>query len=231
MGDAPAAIARWTSCGDPMELDRLYSLLDQNMDVEDWWPSDGPFEVMVGALLTQQTTWEKVVPVLDALEEKGLMTPLPLSLCPLDELQAVIQPTGFYRQKARRLIRISQHIVNRHEGKPGKLLLGDLTDRRQELLSLPGVGPETADSMLLFGGARPKFVAASYVLRVFHRTGVLPDGDYRSAQALVETRYPDDAHRYRQLYAMLVQLAKQYCRSRPRCNRCPLGQDCSFTHQ
>ncbi len=209
-----------------MELDHLCLLLEEALDVEGWWPSDGPFEVMVGALLTQQTTWEKVVPVLEDLRSRGLLSPLPLSLFPYQELQSIVRPTGFYRQKAERLLLLSRHLVQRHGGDPLRLLNGELRSCRHELLSLKGVGPETADSILLFAGGRPKFVAAGYAVRIFHRTGVLHNGDYDSVQGLVESRYPDDAGRYRRLYAMLIELAKTHCRSVPRCAGCPLREEC-----
>ncbi|MBN1109779.1 MAG: hypothetical protein JXA45_03355 [Methanomassiliicoccales archaeon] len=213
-----------------MELERLCSLLE-DMEVEGWWPSNGPFEVMVGALLTQQTTWEKVVPVLEALRREGLMAPLPLSQCPADRLTELVRPIGFLHQKVRRLQALSLYVMEEHGGDPRGMLQGDLSRRRKELLSLPGIGPETADSILLFAGGRPKFVAANYVLRVFHRTGVLLDGDYASAQHLVEERFPEDTGLYMRLYASLVEVAKSHCRSVPRCQGCPLRPECRFTHR
>jgi endonuclease-3 related protein len=213
-----------------MDLDRLCSLL-QDMEVEGWWPSDGPFEVMVGALLTPQTTWEKVVLVLETMRREGLMDPLSLSQCPVGRLQELVRPTGFFRQKSQRLQALSRHIVKEHDGDPREMLQGDLRERRRELLSLPGIGPETADSILLFAGGRPKFVAAIYVIRVLHRTGVLSDGDYDSAQCLVESKFPDDTGLYRRLYASLVEVAKAHCRNVPRCEGCPLRPECRFTHR
>lgn len=209
-----------------MNLERLYLRLLEMFEVEEWWPSESTFEVMVGAILTQQTNWDSVERALTELRLRGLLEPKALAEADTELIEELIRPCGFYHQKAERIKGMAHHIQQNYDGVADRLLENDAAEARSELISLNGVGKETADSILLFAGRRPKFVAAAYVSRVLRRTGILnPDG-YDEVQEFVESGFSDDPEELAKLYALFVQLAKTYCRSRPNCGVCPLADEC-----
>jgi len=156
-----------------MEVRTLYNMLIEHFDVKNWWPSDSTFEVMVGAILTQQTNWENVDCCLHSLRDRGLLSPESMANADPVEIEEMVRPCGFYRQKSDRIMMLARYLEEEWDGDPDMMLEGDVVEARTRLLSLNGVGKETADSILLFAGGRPKFVAAAYVSRVFSRTGVL----------------------------------------------------------
>jgi len=183
---------------------------------------------MAGAILTQQTTWEKVEETLDELRERNVLSPQSIVGIDQSALEQILRPCGFFRQKARRLKALASYLVDRYDSDPRPLLEKGLDEAREELLSLKGVGEETADSILLFAGNRPKFVAATYVARVFTRTGVLGSSRYGEIQRFVESSLAPDPAVYAKLYAKIVELAKTYCLRRPRCAACPLRPTCAY---
>ncbi len=183
----------------------------------------------MGAILTQQTTWESVEKVLDNLKRRGLMSIEAIVRLPPGELESLLRPAGFYRQKARNIRALAAYLEKNYASDPGSLLSKDLFEARAELLSLPGVGNETADVILLFAGSRPKFVAAVYVSRVLKRLGIFDSDDYLEVQRFMESRVLPDPRRYAHLYALLVHHARTTCRSRPRCEACFLRGECEFT--
>jgi endonuclease-3 related protein len=209
-----------------MDIHELYRFLLDRYDVGNWWPSDSPFEVMVGAILTQQTSWESVTVSLSMMRERGLLSPDVMSRTDPGEIEEMVRPCGFYRQKSQRVIAIARYLEEEWGGDPDRMLEGDLYEARERLLSLQGVGKETADSILLFAGRRPKFVAAAYVSRVLSRTGVLVSSDYDEIQRFVEREFSTDPDELASLYALIVQLAKTHCRSRSECGSCPLRREC-----
>jgi endonuclease III related protein len=184
---------------------------------------------MVGALLTQQTTWESVERVLAELKRRDLMSVDAIVNLPLEELGSILRPAGFYRQKARNIRAAASYIQQNYASDPTGLLAKDLLEARKELLSLPGIGNETADAILLFAGSRPKFVAAVYVSRVLKRLAIYDSDDYLEVQRFMEARVLPDPRRYAHLYALLVHHARTTCRSRPRCEACFLRGECGFS--
>jgi len=213
----------------PLTTTEILYRLREKYDVQSWWPGSSPFEVAVGAILTQQTNWRNVLLVLDNLRESALMSPEGLTTLPIGTLEDILRPSGFYRQKARRVRALAAHVLENHHGDINNMLHGRLEDSRRELLSLPGVGPETADSILLYGASRPVFVAAAYCLRILNRTGSISSDDYETVREKVEEDLRGDARDLADLYALLVELAKDHCRARPRCPGCPLEDACVFT--
>ncbi|HEY3419730.1 MAG TPA: hypothetical protein VGK23_04180 [Methanomassiliicoccales archaeon] len=211
-----------------MDLDRLLHLLRINYDVKDWWPSESPFEVMVGAILTQQTTWESVAKVLDRLREEGLLEIDRMASVETPVLESIVRPAGFYRQKARRIKALASYLVERYGSDPMRLLCGPTDSVRRELLSLEGIGKETADSIMVFGAGRGKFVAAAYSRRILKRIGVLGSDDYDDVQSFVERTLTGGPNEYRDLYALMVQHSKEVCRSVPLCAECPMALECVF---
>lgn len=214
-----------------MELQQLYEILDSVFDVENWWPADSAFEVMVGAILTQQTSWENVSRVIGSLKKSDLLSPIKLAAIDREELERIVRPCGFYRQKAERIQHLARFLIERYQGMPEMLLNKDTEEARKELLSINGIGKETADTILLFAGNHPKFVAAAYVSRIFRRTGIFDSDDYDQIQQFVEKHFSRSPEKLARLYALLVQLAKVYCKAKPLCNRCPLNSHCSYQNQ
>lgn len=212
-----------------MNVRDMLDRLSEGHDVSGWWPATSEWEVMVGAILVQQTTWESVERVLDALKERGAMDVEAMASMPLEELQEIVRPAGFYRQKASRIQGLARYIVREHASDPRRLLEGDVEERRKELLAQPGIGEETADAILLFAGRRPKFIAAAYVRRLLDRLDILTSDDYREVQRFMESELPRDAELYMRLYALMVHHARTVCRSRPRCQACCLRARCRFT--
>lgn len=214
-----------------MNLPRLYEMMDRAFDVEEWWPSESEFEIMIGAILTQQTNWESVGRVLEIMRHGGVLSPAYMTSMDRARLEEMIKPCGFYRQKAERVQLLARYLMDTYKGSTSSLLEKEIEEARNELLSLKGVGKETADSILLFAGHRPKFVAAAYVSRVLRRTGVFDSNSYDQVQRFVESSFPHSPDRLARLYALFVQLAKTYCRARPLCHLCPLREECPFPHQ
>jgi endonuclease-3 related protein len=214
-----------------MDLEELLSRLEARYEAGSWWPSSSAFEVMVGAILTQQTNWRNVERALQLIREGSGLEVSAMASTPLEELEEMVRPAGFYRQKAARLKLMARYLVEMHQGDPEGILGKDAEDARNELLSLPGVGKETADSILIFAGGRPKFVAAAYTSRILSRTGVLDSTDYDEIQSFVESRLPPDTMVLGGLYARMVILAKEHCLSTPRCEGCPLSDGCALNRR
>ena len=211
-----------------MDIYKLLELLRGAYDVRDWWRTESAFEVMVGAVLTQQTTWESVARVLEQLRSEGLLDVDRMASVDQQRLESIIRPAGFYRQKAKRIKGLAQYLEKRHTSDPLSLLSGPTDSIRRELLSMPGIGKETADSILVFGAGRAKFVAAAYSARVLGRSGVFCSDDYDEIQTFVETALPDHDD-LRDLYSLIVQLSRVVCRPVPSCGRCPLAAECRYS--
>lgn len=193
-----------------------------------WWPAETPFEVAVGAILTQNTAWTNVEFAIDNLRESGRLFPAGIAETPLKELEELIRPSGFYRQKALRLQGFAQHLVHHWQGDIGKLCDGPLDKARARLLALSGIGPETADSILLYAANRTSFVIDAYTRRIFQRIGLLHGHEtYDELRSLFMLALPEDKDIYNEFHAQIVNLAKDYCKKRqPRCGNCPLKRDC-----
>jgi len=210
-------------------LNELLEALRCTYVVADWWPAESPYEVMVGAVLIQRTNWQNVAPVIEELRCRGLLDVDRMAITSVNELEAIIRRVGFFRQKAMRIKALAEHLVRYHCSDPAHLLNQELEVARNELMQLNGIGQETADAILLFAGGRPRFVAAVYVSRILSRTGIFVSSDYSEVQDFVESWLVRDRDVYARSYALLVQLAKDRCRSRPRCQGCPVRHLCSFS--
>jgi endonuclease-3 related protein len=183
-------------------------------------------EVCAGAILTQNTNWANVEKALARLHEAGIRGLPALLAVPQRRLERLIRSSGYFRQKAKKLKAFARHLAGRG-GKVGTWLCGDLGARRAELLGLYGIGPETADSILLYAAGRPSFVIDAYTLRIGKRLAWFRDHSYHQAQSYLTRRLPDDAALYNQFHALLVYFAKVRCRkSEPLCAGCPLQEVC-----
>ena len=193
-----------------------------------WWPAQTPFEVVIGAILTQNTAWRNVEYAIANLKQAQALTPEAIANLSQLELQQLIRPAGFFRQKAERLQLFVAHLFARHDGELAPWLSAELGVVRQELLALKGIGPETADSILLYAGNRPSFVVDAYTRRLLTRLGLLQgEESYEQIRALFMNRLPHDSDLFNEYHALIVETCKQFCHKRnPLCAPCPLCRHC-----
>lgn len=215
------------------ELPSLYRTLLDHFGPLNWWPADSSFEVVIGAILTQNTAWTNVELAIANLKKEQALSPDKLSNLPIDRLEDLIRPSGFFRQKANRLKNLSWHLVTEWQSNLTDFCSGPLEEARARLLARPGIGPETADSILLYAAGRPTFVVDAYTKRVFERIGVLQGNEsYNEIRELFMRALPENVALYNDYHAQIVQLAKTCCRKRkPLCNECPLYKRCRFPTQ
>jgi endonuclease-3 related protein len=213
---------------DAQKLTHIYRALGTRFGCGTWWPHETAFEVMVGAILTQQTVWKNVDSAIENLKREGLMDPWALANATIGNIENCVRPSGFYKQKAERIQHLARHLADNYQGDIEKFFEREIELVRNELLSLPGIGPETADSMLLYAGNKLKFVVDAYTFRIFTRLGLDFEGKYDSAQAFFEERLPEDVEVYKNFHAHIVELAKNYCRPKPLCAECPLIDCCEY---
>ncbi len=190
-----------------------------------WWPGETPFEVMIGAVLTQNTAWTNVDRAIRNLKEAGVLSAPALRALPQDELAALIRPSGYFNAKARKVKELVTWLGDRCGDDLDALFAADTAALRDELLAVHGIGEETADSMLLYAGGKPVFVVDAYTRRIFTRLGLHPSqGDrYADFQRLFMENLPPDAALYNEYHALIVNLGKETCRPAPRCGDCPLN--------
>ncbi|MGQ9503703.1 MAG: endonuclease III domain-containing protein [Thermogutta sp.] len=204
-------------------LYEIYKKLYDAFGPQNWWPGDGPFEVLVGAILVQNTSWSNVEKAIWRLREEGLMSPEKLYWLKDEELEEFIKPVGYYRIKARRLKNVLRYLLKRHGGSLKQMFALPIDQLRRELLEINGVGPETADSIILYAGNLPTFVVDAYTVRIFSRHGWVDSQiDYHGLKDFFESQLEPDAALYNEYHALLVRLGKDYCKKRPRCDQCPL---------
>jgi len=201
-------------------FDRLYAAYGPRH----WWPGESPFEVLIGAVLTQNTSWQNVEKAIDRLRRDDLLEPHALYAVPPEELEELIRPAGYFRIKARRLRSLLQFLVERYDGSLEAMFQTGLAELRTRLLQVKGIGPETADSILLYAGGLPAFVVDAYTHRVLARHGWIGfDADYYQIQDHFVSGLPQDAALYNEYHALLVEVGKRHCRKQPRCEGCPLA--------
>jgi endonuclease-3 related protein len=189
-----------------------------------WWPAKTPFEVIVGAILTQNTAWSNVEKAIDNLRQARLLTPSALERVPRAQLAKLIRSSGYFRQKAKKLEAFVYHLRTRHGGSLARLFRQPTATLRDELLAVHGIGPETADSILLYAGNHPSFVVDAYTRRILGRHGLTTaKTSYEETRQLFETHLPRDTKLWNEYHALIVNVGKNWCRNRnPRCGECPL---------
>jgi endonuclease-3 related protein len=205
------------------ELPTIYDTLLSFFGEQGWWPAETPFEVMVGAVLTQNTAWRNVERAIENLKAAGVLTPQ--GLIGIDEarLARLIRPAGYYNVKARRLKHLMNFLSDEYGGDLEQMFCEPLSSVRGRLLAVKGIGPETADSILLYAGEKPIFVVDAYTRRVLLRHGMITDGaSYGDIQDLFMQSLPQDVALYKEYHALLVQLAKTFCKTKPLCAGCPV---------
>lgn len=209
----------------------VYAALLSRYGERHWWPAETPFEVVVGAILTQNTAWSNVERAVAALKHAGVLSAAGVARLPIEELQALIRPAGFFRQKAQRLQTLACHLLQHYQGEVQPWLAGDLAATRRELLAFSGIGPETADSILLYAGSRPSFVVDAYTRRLFSRLGLLQgDEGYDVVRGWFMAHLPHAVALFNEYHALIVEHCKTRCRkAKPLCQDCPLQPQCPAT--
>lgn len=208
----------------------IYRRLFGHFGPQYWWPAQAPFEVAVGAILTQSVAWSNVERAIAALARRGLLDAAALASVSEDDLAFLIRPAGYYNVKARKLKAFVGFLMDKHGGDLTALFAQPLDRVRNELLAVYGIGPETADSILLYAGNLPSFVIDAYTRRICARLGLGAPDEYEALRAFFMENLPADPRLYNEYHALFVALGKGYCtKSRPRCPTCPLAAVCART--
>lgn len=204
----------------------LYQQLQSEHGNLRWWPADSPFEVALGAILTQATAWRNVEKAIDNLKAADAFTPEQIHAISQDELEKLLHPSGYFRMKAKKVRAFVKHIIERPMAVMFKL---DVPDLRKELLSIYGVGPETADSIILYAAEKPSFVVDTYTYRLFSRLGwVAGNFHYERLRALFMNNLPHDVNLFNEYHALIVRHGARVCKKTPDCEACCLQSQCDF---
>jgi endonuclease-3 related protein len=210
---------------------KAFEVLYRHFGRQNWWPAETPFEVIVGAILTQQTTWKNVEKVISRLKGLGFLNPLALYNLNIDELAQLIKESGFYRLKAKRLKNFLEYF-KQYDFDLEQLKKKSLQELREELLNIDGIGKETADSILLYALDKPIFVVDNYTKRFGYRFGILKkDLEYDDIRNIFEETLKgkttnETIDNFKEMHALIVELGKNFCKKKPDCSSCPLKNDC-----
>lgn len=211
---------------DPAETLRLYfETLLARLGPQGWWPARTRLEVVLGAILVQNTSWNNAALALRRLRMAGWLNLSKLAKAPRAELEACIRCAGFYRQKAAAMRNFLDWLERACDGSLAKLFAMSVQDSRRQLLEIKGLGPETVDAILLYAGRQPVFVADTYARRILSRHGLVsPAAGYSAVQQFLHRHLPPDQTLFNEYHALLVEVGKRFCkRQKPNCEACPLG--------
>ena len=210
-------------------LKQIYQRLLDAFGPQHWWPAQTKFEVIVGAILTQNTNWGNVEKALKNLKREKILSPQGLHSVSTEKLARLIRPAGYFNIKANRLKNFMEFFFREYDGSLKKMQADSLEVLRPKLLSVNGIGPETADSILLYALDKPVFVIDAYTKRVLYRHSLSPkDVDYHTIQKLFTDHLSLDTKYFNEYHALIVRVAKDYCRTKARCDECPL-KDVSYS--
>ncbi len=207
------------------KIELLYRALFAAFGPQHWWPAETPFEVAAGAILTQNTNWANVNKALNNLKAARALNAARLHEMPAAEIAALIRPSGYFTVKAKRLKAFVSFLSEKYRGSLKRMKSEDMQKLRKELLSVHGIGPETADSILLYALEKPVFVIDAYTKRVLSRHAILNhDESYEVFQGLFHSSLKKDVRLYNEYHALLVAVGKVFCKPRPLCQQCPLSK-------
>ncbi len=206
-------------------IQRFYDRLFSTLGRQGWWPARTPAEVVLGAILTQNTAWPNVEKALSRLRQRGLLNLSALEKIPGQRLARLIRPSGYFNQKARKIKHFLRFLRRQYGGSLARMFRTPTERLRQELLSVNGIGRETADSILLYAGNHAVFVVDAYTQRILERHELIgPKASYEEIRHLFESNLRRDPKMYNEYHALLVQVGKNWCKTRnPDCLGCPLG--------
>jgi endonuclease-3 related protein len=208
------------------KLTNIHDRLLTAFGPQHWWPGESPFEVLVGAVLVQNTSWKNVERAIANLRDAGLMSPRALYELPPDELAELIRPAGYFQVKTKRLRHLLKFVLDEYDGSLDAMFQMSLPTLREKLLAVHGIGPETADAILLYAGGLPTFVVDTYTHRVLARHGWIGyEAGYDEIKDYFESNLPQDAPLFNEFHALLVRVGKDFCRrTAPKCEQCPLAE-------
>ena len=210
-------------------LTDIYNRLFDRYGPQHWWPGETPFEVVIGAILTQSTAWANVEKAIANLKTEGALDTEALYSISIDDLAMLIRPSGYYNAKAAKLKAFIERLHDNFGGSLNRFFELDTSALRKELLSIHGIGPETADSILLYAAYRPIFVIDAYTKRIISRLGLAPSNDsYESLQRLFMGNLPHDEGMFNEYHALFVRHGKEACRKDPICKNCSLLDICTY---
>jgi endonuclease-3 related protein len=204
----------------------FYYALYKRFGPQGWWPADTELECILGAILTQNTAWKNVEKALENLRKEGLISIEKLALISIPALADLIRPSGYFNQKAMKVKNFIRFLMENYDGDLQKMLEEDTANLREKLLDVRGIGPETADSILLYAAKKPTFVVDAYTYRVLSRHGLIPEeSTYGETQEVFMDSLPKDAQLFNEYHALIVRLGKEWCKKSPMCEGCPLEYD------
>ncbi|MBI4296655.1 MAG: hypothetical protein HY667_06025 [Chloroflexi bacterium] len=209
----------------------IYDRLLTEYGEQHWWPAESPFEVIIGAILTQSAAWTNVEKAIANLEAASVLSVGALRDMPESRLAGLVRPSGYFNAKARKIKAFVSRLSESYNGSLDGLFALDLEFLRQKLLSIHGIGEETADSIILYAAKKPIFVIDAYTRRIINRFGLIPEGKrYADYQTLFMNNLPRDTRLFNEYHALLVCLGKNICRRHPFCGRCCLNDICAHLH-
>lgn len=207
----------------------IYRLLYESYGPRGWWPGDGPFDVIVGAILTQAASWKNVELALANLKAADCWSFTAIDRCPQERLAEIVRPSGYFNAKAAKLKAFAAYVLEWYEGDLERMFAQETAVLRKELLSIHGIGNETADDILVYAAAKPSFVIDTYTIRILERLGITPDAarpKYGDWQALFHRRLEPDVPLFNEFHALLDHHAGRACRKTPVCDGCCLLHVC-----
>jgi endonuclease-3 related protein len=206
------------------KLQEIYDLLYDYFKEQKWWPGDSPFEIMTGAVLTQNTNWKNVEKAIDNLKNADMLNPFAIDRCPAEKLSELIRPAGYFNVKTKRLKNLIKWFIEDYQGQIENIEGVSTSSLKEDLLNVSGIGPETADSILLYALNRPVFVIDTYTARMAIRHQLVEhDADYFQLQEFFESNLTEDTQLFNEYHALIVCLGKQFCKPKPKCDKCPLN--------
>jgi len=205
-------------------LENIYQRLYSKFGPQKWWPARTRFEVIIGAILTQNTNWGNVEKAIENLRRAGLLAPQRFHNVSLAELADLIKPAGYFNVKAKRLKNFIDFFFEEYDGDLRKMAVEATDVLREKLLQVNGIGPETADSILLYALDKPIFVVDAYTKRILSRHNLIkPDSDYHSIQKLFMENLRNNRKMFNEYHALIVHVGKHFCKTKPLCDRCPVN--------
>ena len=205
------------------KIGEIYSCLLDRYGQQHWWPGESRFEVIIGAILTQNTNWNNVEKAIQNLKSRGLLDAVKLYECPDAVIAELIRPAGYYNIKAKRIRNLLRWLMDNYEGDLDRVAGLSKYSLREELMQINGIGRETADSILLYAFEKSVFVVDAYTSRILGRHGLIDEYfDYEQIRELFENALPNDAALFNEFHALIVRVGKEHCKKRPTCKGCPL---------
>jgi endonuclease-3 related protein len=207
----------------------IYDKLLKYFGPRHWWPAETPYEVMVGAVLTQAVAWRNVEKAITNLKNRGLLNPYQLYRADTETLEELLKPTRYYKMKTKKLQALNRFLVEYYQGIPELMFNEELLQLRAKLLKIYGMGPETVDAILLYAGNLPIFVIDAYTKRIFNRLGMVAEKiNYSELQAFFMNNLPCNSALYNEYHAQIDALGNRICHNVPKCGQCPLVAECGY---